>query len=89
MTVADSVAVPDTLKARALPRTGGGDSTVTANIYWTSFDTTILALPDSTRGVFVGRQPGNTDIEAYTGNVRSNPIAITVYTPTGPARALP
>ena len=77
----DSVVLTaDTLRGHADALTAGGD-TVPATIYWASFDTTILAVADSTAGVFVGRQPGNTRLQARTGNLRSNPIPIRVTAP--------
>ena len=75
--VADSVAVADTLRAHASAANARGD-TVPATVVWTSFDTTILALADGTAGVFVGRKVGTTNLQARTGNLRSNPIPIHV-----------
>ena len=83
--VADSVAVADTLRAHASAANARGD-TVPATLVWTSFDTTILALPDSTAGVFVGRKVGLTNIQARTtrtaDSLRSNPIPIHVIADT-------
>ena len=75
--VADTVDVTDTLRAHASAANARGD-TVPATLVWTSFDTTILALADSTAGVFVGRKLGTTSIQARTGNLRSNAIPIRV-----------
>lgn len=83
VTVADSVAVADTLRAHAIPRTARGDS-VSATISWTSLDTSLLAPVDSTSGEFVGKQAGPARIQARTGDLRTNPISITVYTPPAP-----
>jgi hypothetical protein len=81
--VADSVAVTDTLHARAHALTAGGD-TVPATFSWTSFDTTILAVADPMAGVFVGRKVGTTSLQAQTGDLPSNPIRITVIASTTP-----
>jgi hypothetical protein len=78
--VADSVPMADTLRAHATAATGRGD-TVAATMIWTSFDTTILALADSSAGVFVGRQAGTTGIQVRNGKLRSNPIPIRVTAP--------
>jgi len=75
--VPGTVAVGDTLKARAVALTAGGDS-VSATIYWASFDTTVLAVADSTKGYFVGRMAGATAVQARTGDLRSNSFAVTV-----------
>jgi hypothetical protein len=75
--VADSVPVTDTLRAHASAANARGD-TVPATVVWTSFDATILALPDSTMGVFIGQKVGTTNLQARTGNLRSNPIPIHV-----------
>jgi hypothetical protein len=76
--VADSVVVTDTLFAHATAANAHGD-TVSAAVIWTSFDTLVLAVADSTAGVFVGRQVGSANIQARAaGNLRSNPINIRV-----------
>lgn len=75
--VADSVVLTDTLHAHATTATAGGD-TVPATFVWASFDTAILALPDSSAGVFVGRQVGTTFIQTRADKLRSNPIPIRV-----------
>ena len=81
--VADSVAVADTLRAHAIARTARGDS-VSATISWASLDTNLLAPVDSTSGEFVGKQAGPARIQARTGDLRTNPISITVFTPPAP-----
>jgi hypothetical protein len=83
VTVDSVVQVADTLRGHAGALTAGGD-TVPATIYWASFDTTILAVADSTAGVFVGRQVKTTSLQARTGNLRSNPIPIRVAARTIP-----
>ncbi|HXQ29364.1 MAG TPA: hypothetical protein VN848_08850 [Gemmatimonadales bacterium] len=80
--VNDSVEATDTLRARAILHTAGGDSfpgdTLGAVVYWASFDTTVLAVVDSTRGTFTGRGSGTTNLQAWMGSLRSAPILITV-----------
>ena len=76
--VDSTVKQADTLRARATALTARGDS-VAATIQWASFDTTVLAVADSVKGVFVGRKPGTASLQARSGNLRSNPIRITVY----------
>jgi hypothetical protein len=75
--VDDTVEQFDTLRARALLQTAGGD-TSGAPVYWESLDTTILAVLDSTTGLYAGVLPGATDLEAWSGNLRSAPIPIIV-----------
>ena len=85
--VADSVEVADTLRARATAGTARGDTVPTSSV-WTSFDTTTLAVADSSAGVFIGRQVGitsiqvRTKIQASTDSLRSNPIPIHVTAAT-------
>jgi hypothetical protein len=77
-TSVDSVIpVADTLHARAAALSARGD-TVTATIYWSSFDTTVLAPADSAAGLFVGRKAGSTTLQARTGALRTNPLAVRV-----------
>ena len=83
VTVADRVAVDDTLRAHAIARTARGDS-VSATISWASLDTSLLAPVDSTSGEFVGKQAGPARIQARTGDLRTNPISVTVFTPPAP-----
>jgi hypothetical protein len=86
--VADSVEVADTLRARASAGTARGDTVPTSSV-WTSFDTTILAVADSSAGLFIGRRVGTASIQALariqasTDSLRSNPIPVRV-TPATP-----
>lgn len=77
VSVADSVFQADTLRARATGITAGGDSVATA-VRWASFDTTILGVVDSTRGVFLGKNVGSTNIQARAGTLPSNLLPIRV-----------
>jgi hypothetical protein len=81
--VADSVLQGDTLHAHATVLDAGGDSVVTP-IHWTSFDTTIVGVVDSTGGTFVGKNAGTTNIQARAGALPSNPVPITVVAPPPP-----
>ncbi len=72
-----SVEETDTLRARAIALTAGGDS-MDATFFWGGLDTAILVPVDSTSGKFVGRQPGIGRIQVRTGTLRSNPIAVKV-----------
>jgi len=74
---ADSVRQRDTLVAHAWGLTAAGDS-VAASVTWRSQDSTILAVADSTKGKFVGRNTGITNIQALSGPLPSNLIVITV-----------
>ena len=78
VTVRDSVKQADTLRARATALTARGD-TVPATIYWASLDTSLLALADSTTGVFVGKKLGTARLQARSGTLRSNLVPIIVY----------
>ena len=57
-----------------------------AEIFWSSLDTAIIAVVDSTTGVMLGKTVGTGRIQARTGALRSNPQIITVQpvpVPTG------
>jgi hypothetical protein len=81
----------DTLVPSARALDGRGDS-VAAIIYWTSLDTAHVTVLDSTTGATLGKTVGAGAIQARVGNLRSNPIAITVLAAadtifaTGPTR---
>ena len=44
----------------------------------------LLTPVDSTSGEFVGKQAGPARIQARTGDLRTNPISVTVFTPPAP-----
>ena len=67
----------DTLRPTARALDGRGDS-VAAPIFWDDLDTVVQVL-DSTTGALVGKFPGTGLIQARVGNLRSNPLAITVF----------
>jgi hypothetical protein len=77
VTVHDSVEERDTLRAHATTLTAAGD-TVTAAMVWSSLDTTLLGVVDSTTGVFLGKQAGLGTIYARSANLRSSGITITI-----------
>src|SRR5439155_3180432 len=70
----------DTLGPRARALDGHGDS-VAATIVWARLDTTIQVL-DSFTGATVGLIGGQTGrLQARVGNLRSNPLTLTVQAP--------
>ncbi len=87
MIVPDSgrVEVRDTLRPQARALNGRGDSTA-AQIVWSALDTSI-AIADSLSGVTVGRHVGTGRIQARVGNLRSNPVTITILDPLDSIRA--
>ena len=86
-----NVELGDTVVPSSRALDGRGDS-VAAIIYWTSLDTAHVTVLDSTTGATLGKANGAGQIQARTGNLHSNPIAITVLAPadtifaTGPTR---
>jgi hypothetical protein len=84
------IEVGDTLRPTARALNGRGDSTA-AVIVWSALDTTIQVV-DSNAGTSVGRIVGTGRLQARVGNLRSNPVAITILarldsiTPGGPVR---
>jgi hypothetical protein len=74
------VEVNDTIHPRAVALNGDGDS-IAATIYWARLDTTVLVV-DSLTGATIGLIANQTGrIQARVGNLRSNPITITVLPP--------
>jgi len=72
-----SVELGDTLVPSGRALDGRGDS-VAATIYWKSLDTAHVTVLDSATGATVGKTVGAGAIQARTGNLHSNPLAITV-----------
>jgi hypothetical protein len=71
----------DTIIPTAVALDGNGDTVSGVTVYWSSLDTAgagILQLADSTTGRFVALAPGTSQIQARVGNLRSNPLAVTV-----------
>jgi hypothetical protein len=79
------VEVGDTLRPRARALDGRGDSTA-ADFVWTALDTTI-AVVDSSTGATVGVVAGTGRLQARVGNLRSNPVTVTVLAPLDSIRA--
>lgn len=67
----------DTLVPHARALNGSGDS-VGAVVYWDDLDTGIVKIVDSVTGATVGLKPGTAQIQARVGNLRSDPLLITV-----------
>jgi hypothetical protein len=87
VTLPDSgrVEVADTIRPHAVALDGRGDSTA-ADFVWIALDTTI-AVVDSSTGATVGMVPGTGRLQARVGNLRSNPVTVTVLTPLDSIRA--
>lgn len=69
--------VGDTLHPSARALNGRGDS-VQAEIFWSSLDTAIIAVIDSTDGRTLGKVAGTGRLQARTGPLRSNPQSVIV-----------
>jgi hypothetical protein len=84
------IEVGDTLRPAARALNGRGDSTA-AVIIWSALDTT-LQVVDSNAGTTVGRLVGTGRLQARVGNLRSNPVTISILAPldslrpSGPGR---
>ncbi|HEY6853024.1 MAG TPA: hypothetical protein VI139_02155 [Gemmatimonadales bacterium] len=72
-----NVELADTIFPSSRALDGRGDS-VAAIIYWKSLDTAHVTVLDSTTGATLGKAVGAGQIQARVGNLRSNPVAITV-----------
>lgn len=73
------VELGDTIRPSAVALDGRGDSTA-ADFVWTALDTTI-AVVDSSTGATVGLVPGTGRLLARVGNLRANPVTLTVLAP--------
>ena len=71
------VEATDTFRPRARALNGLGDS-VAAPIYWSSFDSTVLAVLDSATGVSLAQAVGTVELQARVGALRSNPQIVAV-----------
>jgi hypothetical protein len=73
----DSLEEYDTLLPRARALDGRGDP-VAVPVFWTTLDTAVLAVLDSTTGRTVVRRPGPTPgrLQARAGALISNPFAV-------------
>jgi len=72
-----NVELGDTIVPNSRALDGRGDS-VAAIIYWKSLDTAHVTVLDSTTGATLAKANGAGAIQARTGNLHSNPIAVTV-----------
>ena len=79
ITLPDSgvITVGDTLHPSARALNGRGDS-VAAVIFWSSLDTAIIAVIDSSDGRTLGKAVGTGRLQARTGALRSNPQSVIV-----------
>lgn len=71
------VEVTDTFRPRARALNGLGDS-VAAQVFWSSFDSTVLEVLDSATGVSLAQAVGNVELQARVGALRSNPQIVAV-----------
>lgn len=78
------VEVGDTLHPHAAALDGRGDS-VAADFVWTALDTTIAV--DASTGATAGLAPGTGRLQASVGNLRSNPVIVTVIAALDSIRA--
>jgi len=69
--------VGDTIHLSARALNGHGDS-VAAQIYWSSLDTGIVAIVDSTTGATFAKTAGTGRVQARFGGLRSNPQSLVV-----------
>ncbi|HYS22020.1 MAG TPA: hypothetical protein VEO73_13105 [Gemmatimonadales bacterium] len=81
------IEVGDTLRPQARGLNGQGDS-VAATITWATLDTAILTVVDSVSGKTVGKAAGLGRVQARIGNLRSNPLNVTVQPPLDSITAL-
>lgn len=79
ITLPDSgrVELTDTFRPHGRVLNGLGDS-VAAPIYWSSLDTAVFAVLDSTTGVTIPKAVGTGRLTARTGNLFSNPQTVSV-----------
>jgi hypothetical protein len=79
ITLPDSgrVELTDTFRPRGRALNGVGDS-VAAPLYWSSLDTAVFVVLDSTTGVTVPKSVGTGRLSARTGNLFSNPQPVAV-----------
>jgi len=79
VTLPDSarVEVTDSLFPSARGLNGSGDS-IAAPVYWSSLDTAVIKVLDSTTGVSLGDSVGTGRLQARVDALRSNPLQVTV-----------
>jgi len=81
------VELTDTFRPSARALNGLGDS-VAAQFVWSSLDTTIIAVLDTTTGATLPKVVGAGRLQARTGNLFSNPQIVTVLARLDSIRAL-
>lgn len=74
---AGQVEVTDSFFPSARALNGDGDS-VAATIYWSSFDSLIIRVLDSTTGVSLAESVGTGRLQARVETIRSNPLPVSV-----------
>lgn len=79
ITLPDSgrVELADSFRPHGRALNGLGDS-VAAPIYWSSLDTAVIVVTDSTTGVTFAKAVGTGRLSAHAGNLFSNPQTVTV-----------
>ena len=80
------VEVTDTYRPRGRALNGVGDS-VAAQLYWSSLDTAIIAVLDSTTGVALAKTVGAGRLQARVGALPSNPQSVAVLAKLDSLRA--
>lgn len=80
------VELTDTFRPRGRALNGLGDS-IQAQLYWHSLDSA-LAVLDSATGVSIGKTLGSARLQARSGLLRSNPLAVTIVERLDSLRAL-
>lgn len=73
------VEITDTYLPRGRALNAVGDS-VAADIYWSSLDTAIIAVLDSTTGVSLAKAVGAGRLQARVGALRSEPQTVVILT---------
>lgn len=71
------VEVTDTYRPRGRALNGVGDS-VAAQLYWSSLDSGVIAVLDSTTGVSLAKAVGSGRLQARVGALHSNPQSVAV-----------
>jgi len=80
------VEVTDTYRPRGRALNGVGDS-VAAQLYWSSLDSGVIAVLDSTTGVSLAKAVGSGRLQARVGALPSNPQGVAVLAKLDSLRA--
>jgi hypothetical protein len=73
------VEITDTVRPTARALNGVGDS-IAAQVYWSAFDSGVIAVLDSTTGVSLAKAVGSGLLQARVGALRSNPQTVVILT---------